>query len=98
MSRADHDELDRLVHLAEVHGWHVTDHRTERCVIWFARGREYAHAGVNLDGELLHCYGGVRGRASRYWAPTVGGPTPLAGLLEQAIRAERFDQIEERKQ
>jgi hypothetical protein len=92
MSRAAHEELDRLVHLAEVHGWHVNDGRAERCVIWFSRGREYAHAGVNLDGEILHCYGGVRGRVREYWTPAIRqGDQSLADLLERAIRADVFD-------
>ena len=94
---ASHQELDRLVHVAEVHGWRVNDSRRDRCVLWFARGREYAHAGVNLAGDLLHAYGGVRGRPNRFWTRDVGSTEDHAELLERAFRAEVFDQLETRE-
>lgn len=91
-------QLDELLHIAEVHGWHITDTRRTRAVLWFARGREYIHVGVNVEGELFHLYGGVRGRANRYWVaatdPLTGTPPDRADLLAQALRAEPFDTIE----
>jgi hypothetical protein len=94
-------ELDELVHLAEVHGWHVTDSRATRAVMWFSRGREYVHVGVNVEGELFSVYGGVRGRRHKYWAAGPVNHEPAlkdrAAAIRAALIAAPFDTYDTRE-
>ena len=91
-----HEELDRLVGLAGEAGWAVVDRRAAG-VLWFTRGRDYVHAGVNRGGEVLHVYGGTTGRPSSYWAARrdlVTGRQPDRLEVLEAVLVKQFDPYE----
>lgn len=83
-----HEELDRLVALSGEAGWAVRDSRALG-VLWFTRGPDYMHLGVNAAGELLSLYRGVQGRPSRFWAAgrdlATGAIPDRLALIERAL-------------